>query len=291
MLKHCVIAMCLMMIGSAFWMPAEVDALYICLPGKPCKTGSVDVPGEGITKGAITSVWVVLKPQNDQGVFLVCRNRGGTVGSGKAFLPSDVDLTGLDADKPDSVDKKGKYTFFTDGIVPAGIHPEYTPEQCSADPACAAIQLFCPNGGSNGNDGKNWVPIDITPIAFLAQGFTYYCDSDQGVHMCTCNPGLDAEDSGPVSSISATSGPVNRCASAIVGSNPSTKTFTFAWTDVSGPLTPGVPDGRTDHYDIVPFDKSSVVACVLPNPDDYFPGASLPYNCPVIEHADLFPSP
>jgi hypothetical protein len=201
-----------------------------------------------------------------------------------------VDLTGIDAEKPKVVDKKGKFGFATGDIVPSGVHPEYTPEQCTADPACAAIQQFCPNGGINGNEGKNWNPIDVTPITMKVQAFLYYCDSDNGTHICTCDPTLDAVDSGPVppASISATSGPVNRCASA-TSTNTTTNTWTFAWTDVSGPLTPGVPDGSINHYDIRPGAKTAVNFCRLPNPQDYFFGAQLPYDCSDTTLPDLFP--
>lgn len=297
MLKKCIIAMCLMIIGIAFWMPVEVHALVISLKcqtgfklvnGSCVYTGSVEVEGGGNTQGATTTAYVVVKPDNSQGVLLICRNSGGNAGPGKAFLPSDVDLSGSDAEKPALVDKKGKYVFATGEILPAGIHPEYTPEQCQLDSACAAIQRFCPNGGVNGNEGKNWVPIDVTPIALKVQGFLYYCDSDQGLHICTCDPKLDATDSGPVFSISATSGPVNRCSSA-TDPKTSTNTFTFAWRDVSGPLTPGVPDGNTNHYDIVPGAKTPVLSCVLPNPQDFFFGAKLPYDCTETTLPDLFP--
>lgn len=297
MLKNCAIVMGLMIIGSAFWMPAEVHALTItlkCPAGqtysttqKKCvTTGSVEVEGSGNTQGATTTAFVVARPDNAQGVILICRNRGGTVGSGKAFLPSDVDLSGVDAEKPKLIDKKGKFAFATGEILPAGVHPEYTPEQCAADPACAAIQQFCPNGGVNGNEGKNWNVIDVTPIALKVQAFLYYCDSDKDLHICQCDPTLDATDSGQASPVSATSGPTNRCASA-TNSNTTTNTWTFAWTDVSGPL--GVPDGISDHYDIVPGAKTPVNSCVLQNPQDFVFGAKLPYECFDTTLPNLFP--
>jgi hypothetical protein len=301
MLKNCAIAMCLMSIGSAFWMPPEAHALVITLkcpakytfsiPLNKCVfTGSVEVGGEGNTQGATTTAFTVVKPDNSQGVILVCRNRGGTVGSGKAFFPSNVDLSGIDAEKPKVVDKKGKFGFATGEILPAGVHPEYTPEQCAADSACAAIQKFCPNGVINGNEGKNWNPIDVTPITMKVQAFLYYCDSDSTSptpHICTCDPTLDADDSGTsYPSVSPTSGPVNRCASA-TSTNTTTNTWTFAWTDISGPS--GVSDGITNHYDIRPGAKTAVNSCVLPNPQNFVFGAQLPYDCSDTTLPDLFP--
>jgi len=297
MLKKFVVGISLVFIANWFWVPAEVHALTITLKCPPkftfsiplnkcVYTGSVEVGGSGNTQGATTTAFTVVKPDNSQGVLLVCRNRGGTIGSGKAFLPSDVDLSGTDAEKPQLVDKKGKFGFATGDILPAGVHPEFTPDQCAADPACAAIQIFCPNGGVNGNEGKNWVVVDVTPIAMKVQAFLYYCDSDKGLHICQCDPTLDATDSGQASPVSATSGPANRCASA-TNSNSSTNTWTFAWTDVSGPL--GVPDTISDHYDIVPGAKTVVNSCVLPNPQDYFFGAQLPYDCSDTTLPDLFP--
>lgn len=304
MLKKFIVGISLVFIGNGFWVPAEVHALYLnftCPSGqtynttlKKCvTTGSVEVEGSGNTQGATTTAYVVVKPDNSQGVILVCRNRGGNIGTGKAFLPSNIDLSGTDAEKPAGVDKKGKFSFITDGIIPAGIHPEYTPEQCQADPACAAIQTFCPNGVVSG-DGKNWVPVDVTPIALKVQGFLYYCDSDstsQTPHKCNCDPTLDAADSGvSYPSVSATSGPAERCASS-TGSKTSTNTWTFAWTDVHD-QSGGAPDGKVNHYDIVPGAKTPVNSCVLPNPQDYFYGAKLPYECSDITDPnvkDLFP--
>jgi len=297
MLKKFVVGISLVFIGNGFWVPAEVHALVVnftCPSGqtynttlKKCvTTGSVEVEGSGNTQGATTTAYVVVKPDNTQGVILVCRNRGGNIGTGKAFLPSNINLSGADAEKPAGVDKKGKFAFATKSILPAAIHPEYTPEQCQADPACAAIQTFCPNGVVSG-DGKNWVPVDLTPLALKVQGFLYYCDSDstsQTPHICNCDPTKDAFDSGTSNPVSATSGPANRCASA-TGSK--TNTWTFAWTDVNGPL--GVPDGVSNHYDIVPGAKTPVNSCVLPNPQDYFYGAKLPYECLDTTEADLFP--
>lgn len=293
MLKKFLFGLTVIVVGSALWVPEEAHALYLnfkCptgtafINGVCVKTGSVEVDGSGNTQGASTTVYVVVKPDNSQGVILVCRNRGGTVGSGNAFLPSDIDLSGTDSEKPNLVDKNGKFGFATDSILPAGIHPEYTPEQCTADPACAAIQVFCPNGGINGNDGKNWVPIDVTPIALKVQGFLYYCDSDKGLHICACDPKLDAQDSGVNNPVFATSPPQTRCASA-TGSK--TNTWTFAWIDVSGPF--GVPNGISDHYDIVPGARTPVYSCVLPNPQDWFLGASLPYDCTETTLPNLFP--
>jgi hypothetical protein len=294
MLRKFMLGMCLVLIGSAFWIPADVHALYVTLKcpagtiyknGLCVKTGSVEVEGSGNTQGATTTAYVVVKPDSSQGVIVVCRNRGGNIGSGKAFLPSDIDLSSSDAEKPKLVDKKGKFAFGTDDILPAGIHPEYTPEQCQADLACAAIQTFCPNGVPSG-DGKNWVPVDVTPIVLKVQGFLYYCDSDKGTHICACDPKLDATDSGQASPVSATSPPQTRCASA-TDPKTSTNTWTFAWTDVSGPF--GVPDSISDHYDIVPGAQTPVYSCVLPNPQDFFYGAKLPYECTETTLANLFP--
>jgi len=293
MLKNCAIVMGLMIIGSAFWMPAEVHALTItlkCPAGqtynttqKKCvTTGSVEVEGSGNTQGATTTAYVVVKPDSSQGVILVCRNRGGNISTGQAFLPSNVDLSGTDAEKPAGVDKKGKFSFITDSILPAGIHPEYTPEQCTGDPQCKAIQDFCPNGVLTA-ESKNWVPVDLTPLALKVQGFLYYCDSDstsQTPHICNCDPTLDASGGLLATSVSATEGPVNRCASA-TGSK--TNTWTFAWTNVNG-------DNSINHLDVVPGAKTAVNSCVLPNPQDYFYGAKLPYECfDNTELPDLFP--
>jgi len=292
MLKKLMLSLSLtILLGNGFWTPAPVHALYVTLKcasgytyinGVCVKTGSVEVEGTGNTQGANTTAYAVVKPDNSQGVILVCRNRGGNVGSGQAFLPSDINLSGTDAEKPNLVDKKGKFTFASDSILPAGIHPEYTPEECTDDTACAAIQLYCPNGGYNGNDGKNWVPIDVTPIALKVQAFLYYCDSDKGVHICPCDPKLDAQLNMD-GLVLAEAGPANRCASATSSTKTTTSTSTFAWPNTD-------QDGTIDHYDILPAAKTVVYSCVLPNPQDWYYGASLPYSCAEdTTSLDLFP--
>lgn len=289
MLKNCVIAMCLPIIGSAFWLPAEVHAQYLnfkCPAGtvynlttKKCQAAgqTVDTEGDGNTQGGKTTVVVAVQPDNDGGVFLQCRNKGGTIGNGKAFLPRNIKLFSQKATKPNFVDKKGKFLWFNDGILPPGVHPEFTPAQCANDPQCAEIQVFCPNGGFTGSEGKNWVPIDVTPIKMLMQGFLYFCDNDKGVHVCNCDPTLDAD-----LPISATSGPANRCASA-TKENPSPQDFTFAWTEVNG-------DGSINHRDIRPFVKTPVKSCELSDPETFtFDGQPHGYGCEDTTLPDLFP--
>jgi hypothetical protein len=186
----------------------------------------------------------------------------------------------------ESVGKKGNFTFVTGHIVPTGIHPEYTPEQCSADPACAQIQQFCPNGVITGNEGKNWVPIDLTPIKTLAQDFLYYCGKETNKR-CPCDPRKDAgadPNGAPILGqvIDGTLGPADRCASNTTTPPGGSNTFTFAWTNTNG-------DGYVDHLDIVPADLSPVFECTLPHPEDYFFGASLPYDCVTKDVPNLFP--
>src|SRR5262245_56280746 len=174
MLKSCMMAMSVMIIGGAFWMPAEVQAQYLnfkcpvgtvvkIVAGKPtcaAAANTVDTEGDGLTQGAKTTVVVVVEPNNDAGVFIQCRNRGGTTGSGKAFLPKNINLFSQKGTKPSAVDKKGKFVWFDHDILPAGVNPANTPDQCAADPNCAAIAQFCPNGGFTGNGGKNWTVTD-----------------------------------------------------------------------------------------------------------------------------------
>lgn len=297
MWKNSIIVMGLVITGSAFWIPAKTDAQTLsfkCPSGttynytlKKCQasTGSVDTEGDGNTQGGKTTVFVTVIPNPDAGVFLLCRNKGGNVGSGKAFLPREINLLSQKGSKPTLVDKKGKFIWSNQDILPPGIHPEWTPEQCATDPSgeCQQLQVFCPNGGFNGNDGKNWVPIDLTPIKMQMQGFLYFCDSDGGIHTCNCDPTLDA-----VNPTDATSGPANRCATA-TKVNPGPQDFSFVWTDISGPN--GIPDGAINHYDIRPFYKTPVKNCELPNPDSFsFNGPSLGYGCEdTAVPANIFP--
>src|SRR5262245_15827686 len=252
MLKNFTIAMCLSIIGGAFWMPAEVQAQYLnfkCPVGftfnlttRTCQAGgnTVDTEGDGLTQGAKTTVFVAVQPDNDAGVFLQCRNKNGQIGNGRAFLPHSVKLFSEKATKPNIVDKKGKFTWTNPDILPPGINPAFTPAQCASDPNCAAIQVFCPNGGFTGNEGKNWVPVDVTPITMKMQGFLYFCDNDKGTHVCNCDPTLDADDP-----TNAASGPAKRCATA-TNENPGPNDFSFVWTNVNN-------DGAINHLDIRPF--------------------------------------
>jgi hypothetical protein len=294
MLKNCLMAVCLMMTLSGFWIPANVHALQVYIDpktGKSCdctkttttipacsfclSTGSVVAEGYGNTQGANTSIFIAIKPDANSPTFLICRNRGGTIGGGQAFLPFINIVSG--AVSNESVDKHGKFSFITGHIVATGIHPEYTPEQCTADPACAQIQQFCPNGGLNGNEGKNWTPIDLTPTKTFAQEFMYYCDKIVN-KQCPCDPRKDA-DTAPVTDAV---GPPDRCASNTSSIPGGSNTFTFSWTDKNN-------DSKVDHLDIVPADKSPLFSCTLQNPQDYFFGASLPYDCVPASGPDLFP--
>jgi hypothetical protein len=286
MWKNSMMVMGLMITGSAFWIPVKTDAQTLsfkCPSGttynlttKTCKasTGSVDTEGDGNTQGGKTTVNVAILPDNEAGIFLLCRNRGGTIGSGKAFLPGAINLSSVKGTKPTLVDKKGKFVWTNQDIQVAGVHPEFTPEQCANDPTgqCQALQVFCPNGGFNGNDGKNWVPVDAVPVAMKMQGFLHFCDNDGGIHVCNCDP---------------TSGPANRCASA-TKVNPGPQDFTYVWTDISGPN--GIPDGAINHFDIRPFYKTPVNACFLPNPQDFsFNGPRLGYACEDTTLPSIFP--
>lgn len=291
MLKSCMVAMCLIIIGCVLWMPAEVQAQYLnmkCPAGtvfnfstRTCQAAAntVDTEGDGLTQGAKTTVVVVVQPNNDGGVFIQCRNRGGTTGSGKAFLPHNINLFSQKATKPSFVDKKGKFLWSDHDILPAGVNPANTPDQCAADPNCAAIAQFCPNGGFTGNGGKNWTVTDVTPIAMHLQGFLYFCDNDGGTHVCNCDPTLDAD---PALPISATSGPANRCASA-TNANPNPNDFTYVWTDVNH-------DGSINHLDIRPFVKTPVKDCLLSDPDAFsFGGPLIGYGCVDTTLPDIFP--
>src|SRR5262245_26535185 len=285
MLKKCLMAVCLMMTLSGFWIPAKVYALQVYIDpktGRSCDctkttptipacsfclaTGSVVGEGFGNTQGAKTSIFIAIKPDATGESFLICRNKGGTISGGKAFLPQIAVTTG--GVTSESVDKQGKFNFITGHITPGGVNPSFTPEQCTADPACADIQRFCPNGGENGNEGKNWTPIDVTPIKTFAQEFMYYCDNLAG-KVCPCDPRKDAgapPNGAPIPGagpIDPALGPADRCASNTSSIPGGTNTFTFAWTNV-------LPDGVVDHRDIVPADKSPLFSCTLPNPQDYF---------------------
>ena len=273
------IAMCLIIIGCVLWMPAEVQAQYLnmkCPAGtvyslttRTCQAAgnTVDTEGDGLTQGAKTTVFIAVQPDANAGVFLQCRNRGGTTGFGKAFLPGSIKLFSSKATKPNVVDKKGKFLWSDPDILPAGINPAFTPDQCAADPNCAAFQIFCPNGGVNGNDGKNWTPIDFTPIAMKMQGFLYFCDNDKGTHVCNCDPTLDAIDP-----TNAASGPANRCATA-TKADPGPSDFSFVWTETNG-------DSVINHLDIRPFFKTPVKDCLLSDPDTFtFTGPLHGYGC------------
>lgn len=296
MWKNSMMVMGLLITSSAFWIPVKTDAQTLsfkCPAGttynlttKTCRasTGSVDTEGDGNTQGGKTTVVVAVLPDNEAGIFLLCRNSGGNIGSGKAFLPAAINLSSTKGTKPTLVDKKGKFVWTNQDIEIAGVHPEWTPEQCANDPTgqCQQLQAYCPNGGFTGNGGKNWVPVNATPVAMKMQGFLYFCDNDGGHHVCNCDPTLDADQP-----ISATSGPANRCASA-TKENPGPQDFTFAWTDVSGPN--GIPDGSINHFDIRPFYKTPVNSCVLPNPQDFsFNGPRLGYACEDTTLPSIFP--
>lgn len=318
MLKNSVIALCLMIIGSAIWIPAEVHALYIqpktttcdcVLPNPPqgglprcsfCTGGSVIASGEGNTQGANTSVFVALQvvPNPTPGGpigKLTCFNHGENSNiTSNAFNINATIQTG--AVSSETVQKNGKFTFLTGGILPDGIHREstWTSEDCFNDPACKAWQDFCPNGVLNDNEkqSKNWVPRDFVPFFMLAQEFLYYCDSQTGKD-CPCDPRMDA-GTGPISGngpISGDLGPANRCATATSTTKTSTNTWTFAWTNVSGPPPTRNMDSQVDHFDIVPGAKSDMFMCSmsLENQQLYSLGAELPYDCVKQTAPDFFP--
>jgi hypothetical protein len=237
------------------------NAVALSLSGGSFTTKGVACTGTGNTQGAVTAGNCGVANDPNSEILVICRNAGGNISTGEAFL-SSIQFNAAQA-AVTTIDKKGNVSF-TAITNATGVHPEtgFTGAQCQADPACAALQQFCPN--------PNWVPVDVVPIKFTAELDLYYCDNDN-VHTCPCNPTLDADPNtgGPTS---ATSGPVNRCATA-TSSKTTPTTWSFVWSDTNG-------DGVINHLDILPG-ATGKFSCNLPNSSvkKYVYGSSVPYDC------------
>ncbi|MEK7760045.1 MAG: hypothetical protein AAB433_00550 [Nitrospirota bacterium] len=246
------------LMGLSVLALAASDAFALTLSSGSFRTKGVSCTGTGNVQGGTVSGNCTVADDPNTEVIIICRNPGGNISTGKAFIPTVNFPATQGPVEGGDIDKKGKASF-TAVTNADGINLNFDGAQCAGNPACAALQQFCPN--------PNWVPVDVVPIKFIGVLTLYYCDNDN-IHTCTCDPTLD--ETGNVNT--ATSGPVNRCATA-TSAKTSTNTWSFVWSDVA------VPFGVIDHSDIVPAAAPISYSCTLPNPDNFVFGSSVPYDC------------
>jgi len=241
-------ATCLCFLGLLVFANPDVEAGY-WLNGKYYTKGvQCDAQGQvkNINKNQLSLACTIEPPVNEpQEVILVCKNKGGHIGTGRVFT-QNITFNGGFAVGTASPDKKGVANFI--GAISNAAGVAQTQEECNANPACSGpggLRQLCIN--INGNDAT-WLPIDVVPIKMIATVADYFCDND-GLHTCPCDPSItDTSD-------------VHACATSLGGGNPP-----WSFTYTGEPVPAGI-------------EKSS---CVLPNPETYVFGEQRPYNCTVI---------
>ena len=245
-----VLTICLCVLGLLVFANPEVEAGY-WLNGKYYTKG-VECDGEGtvknIDKNMVSLACSIAPPVNEpMEIILVCRNRGGHIGTGRVFTQN---LTFNVALSPGTVipGNKGK-VFFTAISNAAGVTAQ-TKEECDANPACVELRQYCIN--INGND-SSWLPVDVIPIKMKATVATYFCDNQAGFQ-CPCDP-----------SITPTAGnQTYRCATSLgAGKTP----WTFDWNQTGGQLVPAAVENSS---------------CELPNPETFEVGERRQYTCAVV---------
>jgi hypothetical protein len=236
--------------ASAVWINGQWFS-----KGVQC-TGEATV--KNVDKNMVTitcSVDLTPPMNNEPNVILVCRNPGGNISIGNAFVNEAIFDVALIVPNPNDI-KKGKTTFQAvlggGGIAPND--PACVEEDgsfdiycnCDHDDFCQTLREACPN--------PNWVPIDVVPLAMTATVATYFCNNDQDnngdpIHSCPCDPTI----TDPQNAFA--------CASA-TGSN--NDPWTYNWQ--GGP----VPWAR------------EVSECTLPDPGTFQFGEQREYDCTVI---------
>jgi len=241
----------LCVLGLLVFANSDAEAGY-WLNGKYYTKGvQCDAQGQvkNIDKNQLSLACTVEPPVNQPlEIILVCKNRGGHIGTGRVFTQNLTFNTAL-AIGTASPDKKGVANFIGAIVNAAGV--AQTEEECIQNQACSGpngLRQLCIN--INGND-STWLPVDVIPINMIATVADYFCDND-GSHTCPCDPSI-------INNPNTLN--VRACATYLGGGNPP---YSFNYSGVPEPA------GK---------EKSS---CVLPNPETYVYGEQRPYNCTVI---------